>query len=302
MLVSFSLAAILWFIVTLNQEYDITISFPIRMVDIPEEIQFEDLLIQKIDVQAKGAGGDLIASYLKSRRDTLPLPLDGKFTDYRARFVQSIVYKPEISKYMGADIQIIGIVPERIYFTYQDKIHKRVPISLEAPIRLRPGYQLEIPPILLEDSVTLYGTSEALDTVSKWYTTTQPTRLVDRQTVLRIAVMDTIEGISVEEEEVEVQLKPRLYTQARVEMEVMIDNAPADTKVRLSHDKVRFDFLVPVDDYDDFIRWSKRNEVHISFTDLNPDWPHLVPDPPTYGTAKLISRLPEELNFVIVRL
>ena len=73
-LFSFLLAAILWILVTLSQTYSTQLSFPIKLADVPQNIQVEALSTPELEVNLGGAGTDLIFENIRIKNDSLSVP------------------------------------------------------------------------------------------------------------------------------------------------------------------------------------------------------------------------------------
>ena len=54
------LALTLWFLVTLNQEYDASIKFPVKFTNIPQTVQIRMESAPEVDLVVKGGGVDLM--------------------------------------------------------------------------------------------------------------------------------------------------------------------------------------------------------------------------------------------------
>lgn len=295
-LVAIILSFTLWFLVTINQEYDTSIEYPVKITGVPETIQIVSNIAQNVEVVAHGGGLDLLVEHFKIRRDTLEFPFLDEYL--RNGYIPTINFRDAFTQEIPYEVRSIN--PGRIYFKYEKKIYKRVPLVLKSEIRLKPAFQLISPPRLLEDSVIILGAKTQLDSITEWYTTEDQTELVTGAGEISVDVVDTIPGLTVTPKKVSVAVNPGLFTQAILKLPVEITDVPEQLDVRLNSKFVNVDALVPMENYNEIMREYKDMKLSVSFYDLNPEIPFFVPQPQLPPTVKMVGRRPFELHYVIV--
>ena len=298
MLSSFFLALFLWVVVTLNQTYETHLIYPLRVVEVPEEIQVLGMPTQSIDIGVRSSGLNLLTHYFRLGRDTLFIPYHQDFS--QQAYAATAVFQSTLQSQLGSDLKIEHLWPDRILLQMERKVSKMVPLYLAADIRLKPAYQLMSPPRLTEDSVRLLGPRQVLDTIERWTTVSDPTPVISEPQVLQIRVLDTVPALTVSPKVVGVAVNPRRFTEVRVRVPVTVDEVPQGTTVRLDHSSLEVSCLLPIDEYVAAKDTQGTFKARIAFADLDPFFPYVIPELKLPPAAKLISAHPPELSFVIV--
>jgi len=298
MLSSFFLALFLWVLVTLNQTYETRLDYPIQIRDIPEDIQVVEMPTRKLEVTVRSNGLSLLTHHLRLRRDTLFIPYHQDFS--QQDYAPSAAFQAALQAQLGSDLKIDHLWPDRILLQSEQKVSKMVPLRLAAQIRLKPAFQLLSPPQLTEDSVRLLGPRQVLDTIESWSTVSSPTPVISEPCVLQVQVVDTLPNLTVTPKVVGVSVNPRRYTEVRVHVPVEVQNVPKGTTVRLDRSRLEVSCLFPIDEYQAAKDTQGTFHARIAFADLDPYFPHVVPELTLPPAAKLISAYPPELSFVIV--
>ncbi len=287
--------------VTLNREYNTTLSFPVSFSQIPPEIYLTEIFNPEITVSVKANGLDLIGKNFRFRQDTLTLAFDDNGADFRQGYLYMPNYVQDVSRELGPEIEVLNLRPERIYFSFENKATKMVPLVLRQKLRLATSFHLVTPPVLRPDSVKLSGLAADLDTIDQWYTEGGQSPILNSRKVMLLHVIDTVEGISVQPELVELHLTPQTYKEFDWDVPVSVPMIPDSVEeVRLSHPYIRFSFLVPRREYEVLVQQLERLRIEIPYPQLNPSWPYIIPEPKLPESVRLISRRPLELNYVIV--
>lgn len=297
--ISFFMAVLLWILVTLNRPYPSEYHYPVVLKDVPEDILLTGQTAHELTLEVRGIGVDLMVEHMRIRRDTIHLPF---LPDLRqGRMVNSMDFAASFKPTLPPGATLVRIQPGRFGIEFSEKVSKRVPLVLNTEIPLKPAYQPAQPPRLSDDSVTLIGAEEQLENIELWYTAAGRTEIVTEPTSLSIPVMDTTEGIAVKPKLVSVSVEPRWFTETVIKVAVEVQGVPADTRVRLSHSFIDVVCLVPMADYERILDESKHLKAVISYTDLNPSMPYIIPKLDFPAPIRIISRKPLELQYVIVR-
>ncbi|MEL7340237.1 MAG: hypothetical protein AAGM67_07110 [Bacteroidota bacterium] len=295
------LSVLLWLSVTLNREYSATITYPVSVSDFPTQIFVKEVLNPEVSITAKGNGLELLGESFRFKRDTLFLRFDDRYADLEDGYIYLPNYNNQLAKELGSEVEISNISPERLYFSYEEKVSRKVPLVLRAELNLATSYHLVEDPVLQPDSVLLTGLPGTLDTIIQWFTYDEPTQKIDRQRSLPINVIDTISTISVEPPTVSLSVRPQRYREISLRVPVQTSGLPPEVDtVRLSHEQIVFTCLVPAPDYERYLRQLEDLSIDIPFESLSPDWPYLMPQPDLPEAVQLIRRDPLELTYTIV--
>ncbi|MEZ4774069.1 MAG: hypothetical protein R3D00_12875 [Bacteroidia bacterium] len=296
-LIAALLSLTLWFLVTINQEYDTSINYPVKITAVPETIQITRNLNPTVDIVARGGGVDLLVEHFKLSRDTLEFPFSEEYR--KNNFIPTGTYKDGFTRIIPYTIKAIN--PGRIYFEYEKKIYKRVPLRLRTRIQLKPTYQLLEAPVLQQDSVIILGPQTRLDSIKEWFTTDEKTDIISSTGEIEVNVLNTVPGLSVSPHKVRVWINPVLYTQTQIPVEIEVDDIPPGMEVRLSETLVNVTALVPMERFQQLKKENEHLTVMVPFQDLDPQVPFFIPRIELPEPIKVVSRTPLRLSYVIIK-
>ena len=290
------LSLTLWFLVTLNQDYDATVHFPVKITNIPDTIELAFETQPYIDLKIQDGGVDLMLEFFKFDRDTLEFAFNQEFL--KNKYIETSFYRDQLVQKFSYDIK--GINPGRLYFDYENKIYKRVPLYSRTHFRLAPAFFLENQPAFTPDSVTILGPLTKLDSIKEWYTANITTKVIIKSEEVTVPVMDSIKGLKVTPKTVKAFVKPQKYTQADMRIPINVYDVPEGSSIRLEVDSLLISCLVPMARYESVLNASKSYKASVSFYNLDPLLAHTIPQPSLPDDVKLVSQNPFRVNFVIV--
>lgn len=301
LLVSFFLAVILWLLVTLGETYETRISVPLLIGENDGVIATRSRLYD-ISVNLKGNGLDLLMEHVGFSRDTIHVEYEEGMTDLKSLSVSD--YLPSFQNAFSSQVSIEGFYPALIALGFSPKESKKVPVRLATRIQLPPGYQLDIAPRVLIDSVKVYGNKADLESITEWKTFPGLSSLVSTARDLSLP-LDTIRYLSTEPKFVPVSVIPVPYSEWKVSLSVEAVDPPLGTSVRLSHPNIVFDLVLPEKLMDSLINAGgfPVSHIEIPYKDLlqssETGW---KPRPDIFGPfVHLVMSSPDRIEFTIVR-
>ncbi len=293
------LSITLWVLVTLNQTYELTLRYAIAIKDVPEELFLAQKNTKRIQIDTRGPGVDLIVEAIRARRDTIFLPYSDLLKGNSK--ISLNTYKGEIiTNFQGNTLEIIRMKPDYLDLILEEKVFKKVPLRLTTDFNLLSGYQLKNDPNPEPDSVSIYGAPDRLKSIEVWETLSVSTEKIYQPTLLTVPV-DTQKGLEVSPPKVKVRLQPQQYTETKLPLKVEVANVPPNTHVRLSDDTLYVSCLMPLEDYEKVRELNVKKKIRLEYRDLDPDFPHVIPDLKLSGSVIELYRDPLILSYVIVQ-
>ncbi|MDX1909249.1 MAG: hypothetical protein SF053_19585 [Bacteroidia bacterium] len=287
----------LWIGVSLDRVYQIKTDVPLAVDGIPAD-KVVHLYPGQVAVQFESRGAELVR--FRQMYDTVHLPYQ---MVSGLSMLDHSQLEDRVRKVLPAHSQRLLVVTDPVIVEIESQRKYRVPLRLKGDLQPAPTYGFENPPVLMTDSVSLYGPQGMLESVEAWYVTAPGDILVTQQAEIRLPVdrPDTLPGVQVSPQEVTVRLSPRRFIEARLRLPVVIRDLPPHTSVRLDHPVVQVRCLVPEDMYSAFMADSADWRIQIPYASLQPDFPYLAPEPSLPSAVRLISQTPRFVSFVIVR-
>jgi YbbR domain-containing protein len=164
-IVSAVFGILVWISVSMSEQYQIAVSVPISIDNIPEGKSIRTPVPQALHLKLRGDGWRL-ASLLLGSDLRMHFPLQslraGKkaitFTDVAER----IANRP--------GIQLLDMVPDSVFVDLDRTSHKKVAVVLDYAVSFREGYGQVGPTTVTPESVIVTGAETLLRTIDSWST------------------------------------------------------------------------------------------------------------------------------------
>lgn len=164
-----ALSGIFWLLMTLNETYEKEFQIPVRVTNVPRNVVLtsDDTDTIKITLRDKGL---VLLGYMYGERLR---PLNVNFKNYARSNgtcpVPTVDLQRMIYLQLSASTKITSSKPDRVDFSFNYGIHKRVPIRWRG--RVMPEYLYFISHVdYSPDSVDVYASKERLDSIHAVYT------------------------------------------------------------------------------------------------------------------------------------
>lgn len=293
------LAIVLWVLVTLNQPNQLTLNFPIEVRDVPVEVQLTELSPTSLQVKTEGLGLDLVLASVKARRDTIFINYESEFAT--EGYIPTTLLQTQVTNYFKTGVSVLAITPEQINSSVEFKVSKRVPLRFSTPLNLPPAYRLTHPVVLSQDSVTILGPQDYLDSLTYWETAPVEVAPILEPTEIAIPILDTAAGLVVSPKVVQAYVNPRKYTQTTLTYQLKITQIPPQRAVRLSSQTLKIACLVPIEEFELLTNTYANATLEIPFDSLKPRFPFIVPELTLPPSIRLVYRDPLEISYVIIQ-
>ena len=243
-IISFLIAVTLWLIVTLNNKsYQSPLSYPVKVTNIPTQVQLRSDLPSEMIVMAEGTGINLLAEKVAARRDTI-------FIDFQKHaqneYFYSASHLPTINKALPNGLKALSAQPDTLRLKYENKSFKRVPVvsrvNFDYDKSLRPVEPMEIYP----EQVLVIGPEEELAKIRFW-----PTSEITTEKTSLSVPLDTIDPFEVIPGAVRISVDPVPFTEAEQLVSVIIRGDDPDLNLVIDPPQVKIRYLVPIERYEE---------------------------------------------------
>ena len=294
-LIAVFLASVYWILFNLNQIYQTTISVPIKLIGIPDEVNLNPVELTPITINVEGVGVDLLSYRLNNKSDTVEIPYSEAFS---SGYLLPSFYTNNIKRNLSG-LQLLGVFsPDTIKFKHDLRVHKKVPLISRVNINLTPQFLLEQAATLEPDSVTIMGPQLMLDTIDYWYTNQIETNTISRSKELEVSLMDTM-PIIVSPRTAKISIHPVRYTQLNLQIPVSVVDIPQNRSVKLTNHILKLSCLVPLSEYESLEQSAYK--IEHSYLLLDPRIPYFLPDLSFLPSkVKVLSKSPSRIPYIIV--
>lgn len=247
----FLLAGSFWLLQTLNNDYEVEFTVPVRMKGVPNDVVIITQPTSSLRIKVRDRGTTLVTYMLG--KDFYPLTIDfdenNKSADNHVRLLPEH-YSKKLHAQLKNSTQLLSVSPDTIEYIYSRGSHKRVPIRLQGSISAARSYYIA-DTLFTPDSVTVYAPSAVLDTINAAYTTRLDAADIS-DTLQRKVQLHTPKGVKYLPAEVDVVLPVDVYVQKTVEVPVVGVNFPSNMLLRAFPSKVKVTFQVGSRKFNDF--------------------------------------------------
>lgn len=242
------IASFLWLIVQLNQSYTGAIPVNIFYTNIPEELVPTYPLESQGSCTVNATGFQILLARLKAGR--ISVYIDQEQYNNQKNLTGRDLLK-DISEDLPAGIQLIGFSPDTIHLQFEQKASKVVPVKLLDSIGMAKQFDLMRDIELTPESVTVYGPSSRVDTITFW--PTDSLLLSD----LKESITDTLSlytnsqsPLSTDPDFVVYDIAVESYTESNIKVPIRLVNAPKDQEATTYPKEVSVKFLVGLSNHE----------------------------------------------------
>lgn len=178
---SFLFAFFLWLSINLSNEFQITLSVPLRIENLDSAKALVNRVPPQLTVRVRGTGWKLLNTMLTP---SLQYSLDVGAVRWKKLFSANNNLNERLS--LADGVKVIEVLPDSILIVIDDKGRKRVPLSAQLDAMFHEGFGKVGPVVLAPDSVTIVGARSALALISQW--STQPLRVKEQKSAVHATV------------------------------------------------------------------------------------------------------------------
>lgn len=241
-----AVAAVFWFIITLNDEVQESIEVTLEIGEVPDSVTFISVPPAALHVIVKDRGMNLIRHKLMGN-PTLKLDFR-EFVDGEYMRVTHNDLVAALRDLLGQDGSVTSVSPDSLKLLYTKLPGKKVPVELVYDATVVPGMVLGTPRISTPE-VEVFSAMEN-DTVSRVYTEKAVVSNIDKNVTLEIP-LKRIPGRRIEPDKVNVTFTVESLVKKEVNIPITAEQKPYNTDVLFFPSKVKVTYYVPISHYED---------------------------------------------------
>lgn len=220
-----------WWGRTMSSPRDVTIAIPVTYSGIDQQVVFNQALPQILDVTIRDNGKQL--RQIKNNAHVLDYDLRAYVSNKEGQIILTAEnMRQKLQDLLPGSTKIQKITPEHFTTTYYRQEQKRVPVVVQSHIDLAPQNQLVCAPVVIPDTLVLFGSKEILDSIT--YIQTQPLYINQLRDSVTVQVpLQIPRGVRVSHQQVKILYLAEQFTEKSFTLPIQVKNAPADIQVRL---------------------------------------------------------------------
>lgn len=260
----FLLAFFMWYMYSIGTQREISRKIPIKYVGIPEDIQLNKPLPEKLGFVIKDEG-KIIWSYKKSLFDTLTIDLSETFEQNKTLELKFEEQFQKILAHLSPTTKIVELAPNYFTTPYIRLYSKSVPVVLSNAVKMAPQHVMFDTISIQPKRITILGTAEAIDTISYLYI--EPILGEFDKTKTIIANIIKPDGVELNRTTVNVTIPAEMCTEKEVIVPITLENVPKGINVKTFPAEVKIRFSVSLSHYNSVTE--ETFKVIFNYDDLN---------------------------------
>ncbi|MCD4769034.1 MAG: hypothetical protein K8R35_02560 [Bacteroidales bacterium] len=252
------LSFIFWFLNALSKDISGKTDYPVRYINFPEERVLVNELPDHLRLTLNGAGYSLLKKKLGGGKSPLVVDIEkvskvvtGNNENYRF-YLLTYGLRESFSRQIRADFEISYVNPDTIFFEFDHIVSKHLPVFVDIDVNTQKQFFVHGNIGCVPDSVEISGPRSMLDTIfnvrTKFFRFDQLS-----QTTVKNLALEVVPKTSLSDKKVEVTVPVEQYTEIVKEIPITILNEPDTAMIRLFPDRVSFQCIVALSDYNNMM-------------------------------------------------
>lgn len=231
----------LWVIVNMGRDYNITMTIPIEIMNMPEDIALSSEVPENATVSVSGEGWSLFNLYMNP--PLISLSVEN----------QQVNMFEQVRQQVGSisDVTVMQADPMFLEIETEQRVTRKVPVRSRVSLSTRDQYGVLGTPGFSPDSVTISGPASRINSVEYWSTLESDVENVDTDLELTIELEEPESGITVEPKQVVLEAQVAEFTEAQVRIPVRSRNLPSGVAITFSPSSLLVRYNVPIHQYND---------------------------------------------------
>lgn len=227
------LSILLWVFISLSGEFFTTLHFPVKVINVADNTSVANISTTEVILSLKAQGWQLA-------KMTFGLTPDFLVSANEKLGTQTITLRNviEINPWISSHIQVLELHPERVQFTVEKNLTKKVKIAPDIDLVFKPGYGLVSEIIVSDDSVVITGPESKVEQINFVTTKKQILSGLDRKTSVRLKLKE-IQNVDFDITECSVQLDiQKIVDKSFDDIYVETRSVPGRRRLQLFPDKI----------------------------------------------------------------
>lgn len=249
------IATILWLLNALGKTYTTTVSYPVRLINLPKNKFFVQAPPKQLELKVTAHGSTLLSYKMKFSFSPVILNVSDIMAEYDSGnadkfLVNTADIMDRISNHFGPDFQIIEIRPPQLSIEFDSLETRVIPIVVDVDINYSPRFDkagdMEITP----PSVMVTGLRNEIEKLDTIYTKKESFKAV-KSDIVKELTLSIPKGFSTENDKISVRIPVDEYTEKQFMVPLQIKSLPQETKIRLFPQEVEVSFKIGLKHYND---------------------------------------------------
>lgn len=241
------LTMVLWFAIQMTKTYTFESQFLIKIDSIPKHIAV-DSLDQKFNITIESNGLKLWQYNLSEQSYVIPYKKLGR--DSTVLKLQAYDVRDRLTKEFGFDAEKVNFDKDILYYPYNTKDTKRVPVKALIDLTFSPGYNTLMPVDIKPDSVQLSGSEAELKKINLVKTEKISLNRVNDTIRKEVILQSPSSQLELSTSKVSIYLPVEKFSENALMVDIDVLNVPDSLELNIFPDKAKVSFLVALKRFD----------------------------------------------------
>lgn len=253
-LVCLLIATALWMVNAMGKRYETVISMPVHYTNLPKNKVLVKSPPSTIDIKMESNGFTLLRHQIKLTINPLNFNVN-EFTNnlmvnpkQSSFFIKSDQFLPQFSRQVSAEIKLIDISPDTLFFEFDQIISEMKSIAHHFELAFENQYFLYDSITFMPDSVLVRGPKSILKTLEKVYTKETKFKNLNSN-VKKIVSLEPVDQVELDPRKVEVTIPISQFTEYNEKIPVTKFNVPDNINLVTLPGKIDLNCLVALSEY-----------------------------------------------------
>lgn len=238
-IIAFVLALCLWLMVNLSRDYNLNVSLPITLGNMPSDQALAEKLPEFATVSISGEGWQLINVYNN------PPPVYIDVSENEINLYEQV--QSQINA--NPDLSVQKVQPLFLNLDMEKRVTKRIPVVSDVQVAFEDQYDFVGEPKLEPDSVSISGAGSILENIDRWETERLELADVDDDISTSVSLKDPGVLLDISPNQITYSADVGQYTEGESRVFVNTRNMPSGRSVSFSPSTITIKYDVPIDEY-----------------------------------------------------
>jgi YbbR domain-containing protein len=289
-----------WMLIKLSKEYTDVVQFSVSYSNLPEGKMLQEDPQKNIDIIIKTFGFNIVKYHINKR--SINVDLNSLKRKKGLIYYQlSKDFLPQIQRQVAADVAVIAVKPDTLYFHLGISKTKNVKVLPDVDIQYLSGYNLLGNLTINPEFISISGPEVLIDSIEEIKTENITLTDVNAPILFNIPIvaLDESSKVHYSVNEVTVSGAVEKFTEAKLQLPFKIKNLPTNYSITTFPDEVEVVFQIGLSDYNKI----NQNDFEISCdynrtlkNGLNYLIPEVVSKPSMVTEIKIV---PHQIEYLI---
>lgn len=282
------LSSFLWFLNYINKEHSSDIKVPYKFENLPNKAKLNADNESNLTVLIHGHGYNILRELIETVKlpviinlaeKEIPIVFHACVNNPLKSYILTQDLIPFLERRFGANIQIIGVKPDTLFFDMAESYSKKVPVVFNGDFVINQGFLISGKEILNPDSVLVFGPKHIIDTIRSVYCEDIKIEDVGESHIKEVKLI-RIRDLNFSKSKILINFPVEKYTETSIDLPVIASNFPDSLDYQLLPGRVNIFYKVPLSLYDKIdslnfevvadYKTEKNNQITVNVVSVNP--------------------------------